>query len=92
MLSRLTQAAHPATALVSMYLKPGPNMIANGRSLLKRELSTASNIKRRQTRQDVMKSLKMLQSKLDTCSHNTFTCVNGLACFAGLPLDSKTHV
>lgn len=90
LLSTLKQSRHSTTALVTCYLKPQQRLLANARSLIARELATASNIKSRQTRQDVQKALRSLNGSLQQIP-DTKEFPNGLALFAGSPYDPRTH-
>jgi peptide subunit release factor 1 (eRF1) len=90
LLSTLKQSRHSTTALATCYLKPQQKLVTNARSLIARDLATASNIKNRQTRQDVQKALRSLNGSLQQIPTSK-EFPNGLALFAGSPYDPRTH-
>lgn len=67
------------TTLVSLLIPEGAQINLSRHHIVK-EMSEASNIKSRQTRQSVQKALRSVKSSLDLLKDNSF----GYAVYAGL--------
>lgn len=76
-MEQLAAKRSPNTSLISYYVKgDGPNLT---NTFLQKELSSAENIKSKQTRKEVISALKALQR---TCKTFTKIPENGLCLFA----------
>ena len=78
-LSMLDTLRGNSTTLVSLLIPEGAQINLSRHHIVK-EMSEASNIKSRQTRQSVQKALRSVKSSLDVLKDNTF----GYALYAGL--------